>query len=221
MVKIKDWTKQISGLAEMDRDATLNLYSEMLATAHDIGYKVPDELLVETEDEAKLAEVIPTLHEGIKAFHAQAQAEANTKKAAAKAATETAPAPVKKKAAKKTAPKKPGKPPEQKDVSGETNMAEATAKKVPAKKKVAAKKAAAPKKASKKAASENARTRLDDNSKIIWKAGDVPGREGSGVHDRLSRLKKNNGKTVATFIKAGGRTSTVHKAKAKGWIDLK
>jgi hypothetical protein len=218
--KLKDWTKQIEGLADIGDEDTLNLYSEMLATAHDIGYKVPDEQLIETEDASKLREVIPPLHEGIKAFHAQAQAEANTKKARAAAPAETPEPIVKKARAKKTAPKKPGKPPVQKDVTKETNMAAATAKKV-APKKSAAKKAAPAKKAAKKASSENARTRLDDNAKIVWKADSVPGREGSGVFERLSLLKKNNGKTVATFVKAGGRTSTVHKAKAKGWIDLK
>lgn len=45
-------------------------YSEMLATANDLGFKVPENLLVETEDAEKLREVCAKLDDGITAFRA-------------------------------------------------------------------------------------------------------------------------------------------------------
>ena len=227
MKELKNWTKSIEGLGAMDINGVTELYSDMLATAHDLGYKVPDEQLIETEDPEQLKKVIGPLHAGIVEHHAAKVAEEKEKKAAAKAdAKKTKAAP----AAKKTVAKKPTKKVEQKDVSKETNMATATAKKAPAKK---AAKAAPAKKAAKgagkKAATANARkaagggtTRLDDAQVITVKFKDVPGRAGSAVHDRLSNLQKFNGKTVGAFLKSSlGKSSTIHKAKAKGWITLK
>lgn len=227
--ELKDWTKQIEGLAEMDLDGVTNLYSEMLATAHDIGYKVPDEQLIETEDPEQLKKVIPPLHQGILDFHSAKQAEAKQKAAAAKAAKTKKTAPTKADAApKKSVAKKPAKAAAQKDVSKETEMATATtAKKAAAPKKAAKKAAKAPaKKAGKKAASANARTpaagRFTGTEVITVKFKEVPGRAGSGVHDRLANLAKYSGKTVDAFLKSSlGRTSTLHKAVKQGWITIK
>jgi hypothetical protein len=217
---LKDWTNDIAGLAAMDIDGVTNLYSEMLATAHDLGYKVPDELLIETEDPEQLKVVISPLHEGIKTFHAAKIAKDKEKKAAAKADARTT---------KKSVAKKPAKTAAQKDVSKETNMATATANKAAPAKKAAKAAKKAGKKAGKKAATANARkaagggaTRFEGTEVISVKFKDVPGRAGSAVHDRLSNLAKFNGKTVDAFLKSSlGKSSTLHKAKAKGWITLK
>jgi hypothetical protein len=193
----------------------------MLATAHDMGYKVSDDWLIETEDPEQLKKVIAPLHEGIVAFHAAKTTEERQKKAAAKAAKENAPAPA---VAKKTVAKKPAKRAAQKDVSKETNMATATAKKAPAAKK-AAKAAPAKKAAGKKAATANARTgakKLDDAAVITVKFKDIPGRADSEVGKRLANLQKFSGKTVGAFLKSPlGRTSTLYKSIAKGWITVK
>jgi hypothetical protein len=194
--KLKDWTAQIEGLAEMEADAVINIYTEMLATAHDIGYKVPDELLIETENPDELRKVIVPLHEGIVKFHAE------------KPATEK----VGNSPAKKSAAKKPAKPAKQKGAKQETEM-EATAKK------------AAKAKTPKKAASDNARVgvgRFTGDEVITVKAKTNPAREGSAKHERVANLMKHHGKTVKTFLGSKlGRSSTLHNAKKAGIITIK
>lgn len=225
MKNIKDWTMEIAGLEQMDIDPLTNLYSEMLATAHDIGYQVPDELLVETENPEELRKVIVPLHEGIKTAHAEAKAAAKETEAAK---------PPKKTVAKKAAtkaPKKPAKSAEQKEAKKETTMTEAattTAKKA-APKKAAAKKAApkgkAAKKTSKKASAANARTpagRYTGDEVITVKVKENPAREGTGKFDRMANLIKHNGKTVAAFLKTAlGKSSTLRNAVNAGWISVK
>jgi hypothetical protein len=186
----------------------INIYTEMLATAHDIGYKVPDELLIETENPDELRKVIVPLHEGIVKFHAE------------KPATEK----VGNSPAKKSAAKKPAKPAKQKGAKQETEM-EATAKKAAKAKtpKKAAKKAVA--KAGKKAASDNARVgvgRFTGDEVITVKAKTNPAREGSAKHERVANLMKHHGKTVKTFLGSKlGRSSTLHNAKKAGIITIK
>jgi hypothetical protein len=200
----------------MEIEPLTNLYTEMLATAHDIGYVVPDALLVETENPDELRKVIEPLDTGIKEFFAEAKK------------TEAAKPPKEKKA--KKAPTKPAKAAAQKDVSKETNMATATAKKVAAPKKAAAKKAPAKKaKAGKKASAANARTptgpRFTGDEKITVSSAvlkENPARKGTGKFDRMANLIKHNGKTVAAFLKSSlGKSGTLRNAAAKGWITVK
>jgi len=61
-IEIQDWTKQIEDLDVLGLDRLHETYSEMLATAHDIKFQVPDELLVQTDDDAELRRVIAELH---------------------------------------------------------------------------------------------------------------------------------------------------------------
>lgn len=212
---LKDWTKQIDGLPTMEITPLTELYTDMLATAHDIGYKVPDDLLVETESPDELRKVIEPLDKGIKEFHAEA--------AKAKPATEKKET-VKKAISKKAAPKKPAEPAVQK---GKKEKTMAKAAKTVAEPKAAAKvaKKVAKKKASKKAASSNARvgvSRFTGDEKITVKVKENPAREGSGKFERLANLLKHNGKTVKTFLASKlGRSSTLHNASKAGYISIK
>jgi hypothetical protein len=237
MKDIKDWSKAIEDLKIMDADAVLNLYSEMLATAHDLGYKVPDEQLIETEDADKLRAVIPPLHEGLVAFHATAKAEAEKKAKATKAAPKKKPV-VANAADKKTAsPKKPARTAKQKGEETESKpMTTPTAKKAATPKKVAAKKAPAKKvakKAAKKAAAKNARTPAGGGNKnpfgekavikVLNKAPEV--REGTERHKRVMAVLKYGNKKVADFY-AGekpplNRTDTLRFMEEQGWISIK
>lgn len=212
MKDLKDWSKQISGLESMDKDATLALYSDMLATAHDIGHKVPDDQLIETEDAAKLKAVIPALHEGIKAAHAAAK----KKKPATEFAPTTSSAHTIKaselKGGKKPqtakAPKKPAKAAAQKEPTGKTEketMGSTAAKKAPAKKAAKGAKKAAPAKKGKKAAAANARTGVGGRNpfgenaviKVLTKETGI--KEGSERYRRVAVVLKYNGKKVADF----------------------
>jgi hypothetical protein len=238
-IEIKDWTKQIEDLSILGLEQLHEVYSEMLATAHDIGYVVPDEQLVETDDDTKLREVIEVLHPEIVKFAAENSREP-TEKTADKGAKKTAASKEKKVqkkpatgAAKKAAPvspKKPAKPAAQKgdndvdhvDQKESTNMASAKkTTKAPAKK---AKKAPA-KKAAKKA-SDNARTpvgrsKFKPEATINVKLKENPTKAGTGRFDRVANLMKHNGKTVEQFLKSGGKTGTLSYSVAQGWITIK
>lgn len=230
-IAIKDLTKQIEDLKVMGLDQLHETYSDMLATAHDIGYTVPDDQLVETDDDAVLRGIIEKLHPEIVKFAAEAPdrvapAAKSKKKPAAKPASEK---PAAKKAAVK-APKKPAKTAEQKEDEGskESTMVTSTAKKAPAKKTAKAVKKAAAKGAKKtaKKASANARTavgtaRFTEDQVISVKFKENPGREGSGRHERLARLEKFDGKTVGAFYKAGGKSGTLTKSVQMKWITVK
>lgn len=226
MKALKDWSKSIDGLAEMDVGALENLYSEMLATAHDLKFSVPDALLVETQDPAKLREVIPPLHEELKKFHSELKnkpAEAKAPKPI-KVAKETAT-----KAAAKTKAKestKPAAPAKQKAPEQEKTDMAATAKTAKTAKKAAPKAAKGAKKGG-KAAADNARTavgrsKFTDDQKITVKFKDIPAREGSEVYNRLLNLQKHNGKTVGQFLKSSlGKSSTLANSVRQGWISIK
>lgn len=220
MKALKDWSKQIDGLEAMEKDETLALYSEMLATAHDIGYKVPDDQLIETEDPTKLKAVMPKLHEGIKAAHAEAKANAKKKPATEFAPTTTSKHTVKaselkggraKKAKPQaTAPTKPAVAAAQKGskTESEKDMGSTAkkAKKAPAKKaaKAAPTKKAAKKSAAKKSAAANARTGVGRNPfgenaviKVLNKETGVSASSERGK--RIAVVFKYNGKKVADF----------------------
>lgn len=209
MKNIKDWTASLADIANWDDSATLAIYSEMLATAHDIGYKVPDQQLIETEDAAKLKAVMPALHEGLVAFHAAAKAEAKVK---ADTAAKKAAKPVKEKKAAKVkaetapAPTKPAKKVAQKVAPEEKTMAKAAkTAKTPAKKAAPAKKSVA-KKGAKKAAAANARmpaaARNPFGEKAVIKVliKENPARADSERGRRIAVVMKYNGKKVADFF---------------------
>jgi len=231
--EIKDWSKQISGLEQLGIDDTTGLYSEILATAHDVGYKVPDEQLIETEDADALKKVIPDLHKGLMKFHDAAKKEA----AAKETATEKKPAAKKREAAPKTktakTPKKQATPAVQKEVvdkSKDANMATAkTAKKAAAKPAKKTAKKAAPAKG-KKTAAANARTPVSrnpfgDNAVIKVLNKDHGIKPGSQRGDRVAVVMKYNGKKVADFFakeKAPfNRTDTLRFLIDKGVITVK
>jgi outer membrane biosynthesis protein TonB len=170
MKALKDWSKEITDIATIEDEAVLTLYSEMLATAHDINYTVPDDQLIETEDAGALRKVIPALHAGIIEAHATAQTAAAEKTSAKAKASTAKPEAIKKKktAVAKTetttkAPTKPASKAAQKVKTKEpetmaTPTAKKTAKKAaPAAKKAAPAKGAAKKGTAKKAAAANAR----------------------------------------------------------------
>lgn len=209
---LKNWP--VSELKDMMDDKVHELYADMLATAHDIGYKVPDHELIETEKADDLRRVIPPLHEGLVAWHAANK----NKKSADKAPTKSEKAP--KKAVATTGQKGSKK-------SETTTMATtATAKKTTAAKP--AKKAA---KAAKKgkAASANARTgvgttRFSDDQVIKVTAKENPAREGTGAFDRIKNLFSYNGKTVGAWKKsklALETGSTLATAARQGWVTVK
>jgi outer membrane biosynthesis protein TonB len=221
MKPLKDWSKEITGLAAMEDAAVLVLYSDMLATAHDIGYAVPDAQLIETEDAAALRGVIPDLHAGIVKAHAEAKTAEKEKKTLV-----TKPAPVKK------TPTKPTKKVVQKE-SKETTMAKTATAKKTAKKAPAAKKAAkAGKKTAKKAAAKaNARTAVGvrnpfgENAVIKVLNKDTGIRADSERGKRVAVVLKYNGKKVADFYAKeqapNNRTDTLRFLVDKGFISVK
>lgn len=225
---LKDWTKQIEGLATMEIVPLTELYTDMLATAHDLGYKVPDELLIESENPDELRKVIEPLDKGIKEFHAEllkAPVKPKATDTVKTASSHTLKASeLKKPKAKKAAPKKPAEPAVQK---GKKEKTMAKAAKSVAEPKAAAKvaKKVAKKKAAKKAASSNARvgvSRFTGDEKITLKIKENPAREGSGKFDRMANLMKHGGKTVKTFLASKlGRSSTLHNAVKAGYISIK
>jgi hypothetical protein len=216
MKTLKDWTKQIEDLPTMEITPLTELYTDMLATAHDIGYKVPDELLVETENPDELRKVIEPLDKGIKEFHAEA---AKAKPAVVKKVTVA-----KKATITKAAPKKPAEPAVQKGKKEKTMAKAAKAAAEPKASKKAAKKSVA-KKASKKAASSNARvgvSRFTGDEVITLKIKENPAKKGSGKYDRMANLMKHGGKKVSQFLKSSlGRSSTLHNASKAGYITIK
>jgi hypothetical protein len=160
MKDLRDWTNELSELPSIGDDAVNELYAEMLATAHDIGYKVPDNLLVETEKADELRPIIPSLHQEIVAFHAAAK-----EKAAAKPTKEKAPAKTKAKP-KKSAEKVP-------ETSAEPETAPIT------KTKKAPKKAAAPASQKEQSTVEESSTMANTAKKTTKTAGAGKGGKGA------------------------------------------
>lgn len=244
-IEIKDWTKQIEDLQIMGVDQLHETYSEMLATAHDIRFEVPDELLVETEDDVVLRDVISKLHPMIVQF-----ASENSRESADSQEPEREPARGKKTAAARKSQKKDkesvdssqsensdestnptnrarpaskkGQSTKSEKESTKMSAAKKTAKKAPAK-KAASKKTA---KGSAKKASANARTpvasaKFRGDAVITVKLKENPARAGTGRHERVANLMKHNGKTVDQFLKSGGKRGTLNFSAAEGWITIK
>jgi primosomal protein N' len=218
----KDYKKAIEGVGEMTIEQLHDLYSQMLATAHDIGYKVPDDLLVETEDAEVLRGVIPPLNEGIEKHAAEHDQPDGEKTTTAKEPEAAAP---KKRAAKKAAAANPKAA--KAAASTESNV-ESTAKKTTAKK--AAKKGVAKgtaKKGASKAAKANARTPVARSKwsekatiKVLTKDKENPTRKGTGRHDRVANLIKHDGKLVSEYLKKGGKTGTLSYSIEQGWVKV-
>lgn len=226
-IEIKDWTKQIDDLHVLGLEQLHEVYSEMLATAHDIGYVVPDECLVETDDDTVLRSVIEKIHPEIVTF-----AEENTRAPKEPKVPAEKPARGGKKAAGEKpatkAPKKPAKAAVQKEPEQEDTTMNAKKKttKTPAKKaaKAPAKKVA--KAAAKKGSAANARTpvgrsKFKDDQVINVKLKDNPAKAGTGRYDRVANLIKHNGKTVGQFFKSGGKSGTLNYSVEQGWITIK
>lgn len=108
-------------LSELGADELHNLYSSMLATAHDIGYAVPDELLIETDDPADLRRVIPPLHAGIQANKPAVNQEVSADETAVAGAEK--PVVGKRQAKKKTGDKSSDSAGAKAEAEAETNVA--------------------------------------------------------------------------------------------------
>jgi hypothetical protein len=92
-------------------------------------------------------------------------------------------------------------------------------KKAAAPKKAAAKKTVAKKTAGKPKAPKRAKPAPDD-AVIVWRGRKNPFREGTGSHERTERLREHDGQTVAAFIAAGGKRSTVGTCRTRGLVKL-
>lgn len=217
----KDYKKAIEGVATMTLEQLHDLYSQMLATAHDIGYKVPDEQLVETEDPEVLRKVIPPLNSGIETFAAGLDEPRVEKTTTAK---EPKAAPKKKAPAKKAAAVKPKA--DKSAATTESNV-ESTAKKTASKKAAKGAKKAPAKKGASKAAKANARTpvarsKYSDKAtiKVLTKDKENPTRKGTGRFDRVANLFKYDGKLVKDFLAKGGKTGTLSYSIEQGWVKV-
>jgi hypothetical protein len=194
-------------------------HSEMLATATDLGMKIPEEFTVDFATAEAGAAVCSNLDALIRQFRSGIDEQDAKKGVAADVAESDNVTSVKSPKSKKTSAKKSTKaaPAEAAETSGEATVAK-TAKKATAKK--ATKKPAA-KKAVKKAASKGngaARgSRFPDEAKITWGAGKKnPAREGGGRAERIEKVIKSSGKTVKAFIAGGGNPQTLRNCvKAK------
>jgi hypothetical protein len=98
----------------------------------------------------------------------------------------------------------------------------------PGKKTAAPKKAAAKKTVAKrttgrpKAAPKTAKRAkpAPDDAVIVWRGRKNPFRQGTGAHERTERLREHDGQTVAAFIAAGGKRSTVGTCRTRGIVKL-
>lgn len=230
---------------DMTREELQEVYSEMLATANDLGYTVPGELLYEGEDGDTLMSVCTELHQAIEKFRAGIDSKDESppvkapegkkpkeKKPSTRAAEAGGKTPQKAQATPKPKPNKAAQvsktePASKADTSGkESTMSAKTAK------KTAAKKAPAKKTAAKKAPAKKAKAPVGkkvtrspargfpENAKIKVLAKENPCREGTPRHERVQNLFKHDGKLVSDFLAKGGRTGTVRFSANKGWIKI-
>lgn len=178
-------------------------HSEMCATAHDLGMKVPEEMTVDftTAEEGEvicsnLDTLIRKFKEGLDTGDTAAGSENSLAVDANKSDTAPTKTTTTKKATKaKTAEAKP---------TGEDKVAKKAAKKAPAKKAAAKKNGSAAKKTG------GTRVKFDDGAKITWATGkENPAREGTGRFDRIEVVRKSNGKTVKTFLAGKGNPVTL------------
>ena len=229
--------------AAMGIEGLQEIYSEMLATAADLGFTVPEELTVDFDTTTVGLEICEKLHEAITKFSAGLDAsdeKAAEKKALANGGETGHVDPVSKKAGgkKKSAgasTKKAATPAATNDVKEKTmtKTATKTATKTTAPKKTAAKKAAG----GKKAATTSARTPVKKTGggaatgaralkatgviHVKTKDNTNPCREGSGKHERVAQIFKFNGKTVEQATKAGVRLASLNYCAEQGWISIK
>lgn len=209
MTKNDQAVRNLPDLETADLAALQELHSQMLATASDLAFEPPSEVLTEIETEEQGREICRLLHESLTAHHQKVLAESGTE-------SDNGPQHGKKTAKKKAADKKPAakkaadKPvAEEKAADNEKEKSVATAPKKAAAKKTAKKKPA--KKASKKVAK---RASIDEAAKIQWvrtKEGNGA-REGTPRHERRELLRKHSGKTVKTYLAAGGKAATLKRA---------
>lgn len=224
-----------ASIAAMSLAQLQTLHSEMAATADDLGFKIPDNLLVEFETQEAGSMICDELNAKIEAFRAgidegdsKEPSSASGQKPLAPEGNKEDSAPVPK------APKKPKNSSASKVPASTTPKADkapaqpkeasvATAKKAPAKK--AAKKAA--KKTASKAAPKNAasgdskpRAKFDENHKVTFLPAENPCRAGSARFDRYELLRKGNGKTVKTLLGQGVPSATLANAVAKKIIKI-
>jgi hypothetical protein len=96
-------------------------------------------------------------------------------------------------------------------------------KKTAAPKKAAAKKTVAKKTPGKPRAAQKTAKRAKpapNDAVIVWRGRKNPFREGTGAHERTERLREHDGQTVAAFIAAGGKRSTVGTCRTRGLVKL-
>jgi hypothetical protein len=93
----------------------------------------------------------------------------------------------------------------------------------PGKKTAAPKKAATKKTPGKPRAAQKTAKRAKpapNDAVIVWRGRKNPFREGTGAHERTERLREHDGQTVAAFIAAGGKRSTVGTCRTRGLVKL-
>lgn len=172
-------------------------HSEMLATAADIGFEVPEELKADITDLAAGGAIVAALDTAIREFRKGVAGDNEGSDTVAASPSKP------KKTVTKTKPAADVPPPIK-----EKTVAKKAVKKAAAVKKAPAKKAAAAKPA-KKASAPVARASFSDDAKITWLGKDNPAREKSGRHERIELVRKANGKSVKTFRAGKGRGSTL------------
>jgi hypothetical protein len=211
MSKTKDYSVAIAGIAEMDIEKLHELYSDMLATAHDIGFKVPDDQLVETDDPDVLRALVPKLHDGI-VGHVKDAGETDSPSAGKKPAKKSKPKADKTKQPEASGPRA--------EVDKEKTM-KTSAKKATVAKKAATKKTAAKgKKANANARTPVSRSKYSEKATIKVVAKENPTRKGTGRFERVANLLKSDGKLVSDFLKKGGRSGTLSYAVEQGWVKV-
>lgn len=203
------------------------LHSQILATASDLGYEPSADCLVEITSEEQGRTVVQALHAGLTEHRERLETqrrEVDKKELAADAGRRDTAAggrTTKKSAQEKMADQKAARlardaqKPAAEAADKEKTVAK-TAKKAATGKKPAAKKSAK-KTASKKAKGGNgdARGRSVPEGKIEWilpKEQGLGAREGTERHARRELLRKHGGRTVASYVEAGGRVATLNRA---------
>lgn len=209
------------------------LHAEMLATASDLGYSVPDNLATEFET-AEAGEMIcdeldaqiKKFREGLDETQSQETEEVSSESGQEALASadeqEHTPAAPARKPPRKSSTKKP-KADKKADASQPKEAEVAAPKKTAKTAAKPAKKTAAKAPAAKKAASDNARTPRvthDESHKITWLADGNPCRAGSARFDRYEKLRKCSGKTVKTALASGVPSATLTNAMAQKIIKI-
>lgn len=69
---------------------------------------------------------------------------------------------------------------------------------------------------------KKASTRMSfaDNARIRVLVDENPAREGTGRFDRVKRIMRHDGKTVAEFVKHGGKLASLSFSVKKNWIKV-